>query len=375
MKILFFASDYQIGLSSLLTDQLIALKHNNIDVYPIAGEKSQEYELSERIEYHGITLHRIEGLDTHKRFFKLCYLLKKIIASHNIQFIHVQNNWQLALMAYTKYILLQNKEIKIIYTLHGFRHNSPIKAFFARLIIGTVLFLFADKIICMCNYLKKKFDLLSYKIAIIPLGIADSFFEEELPPMPTNGLQMIFPAQFRKGKNQDIIIKAFAKHLHDTNDIDSKLILPGSGPLLDKMKQLVYYYQIENRVVFPGLCSKKEIKDWYLKSNVGIIASNSETFGQSIVETVVLGRCLLSTHVGIADDILINGRNGFFFSSEEELVKIFSLLLAHPEKIKETGEYNFNQKSIFKWSEINKKYANLLNIMTIPKNSTFSTIL
>lgn len=39
MNILFFASDYKIGLSTLLTDQLLALHRNGINVYPVAGEK------------------------------------------------------------------------------------------------------------------------------------------------------------------------------------------------------------------------------------------------------------------------------------------------------------------------------------------------
>ena len=42
MNILFFASDYKIGLSTLLTDQLLALHRNGINVYPVAGEKNQE---------------------------------------------------------------------------------------------------------------------------------------------------------------------------------------------------------------------------------------------------------------------------------------------------------------------------------------------
>ena len=38
MNILFFASDYKIGLSTLLTDQLLALHRNDINVYPVAYE-------------------------------------------------------------------------------------------------------------------------------------------------------------------------------------------------------------------------------------------------------------------------------------------------------------------------------------------------
>lgn len=356
MKVLFFASDYQIGLSSLLTDQLIALNRSNIDVYPIAGEKSQEDELNRKIEYHGITLHRIDGLDTHKHFFKLCYLLKEIIKSHDIQLIHVQNNWQLAISSYIKTFLLPHKKIKIAYTLHGFRNNKPFKSILAQLIIGTALLLFADKIICMCSFLKRKFNLLSYKITVIPLGISDSFFEDHFPPMPMEGLQMVFPAQFRKGKNQQVIIRAFAQHLQNTEDKNSRLILPGSGSLLNSMVELSKSLGIEKRVIFPGRCTKEEIKQYYLMSNIGIIASNSETFGQSIVEPFVLGRCVITTPVGIAKDIISNGKNGFFFKDEKELTSLFTAIYKNQRIIQRIGASNFSARDKFNWKIISQLY-------------------
>lgn len=63
---------------------------------------------------------------------------------------------------------------------------------------------------------------------------------------------------------------------------------------------------------FPGLCSKRQTKELYLQSNIGIVSSNSETFGQSIVEPFVLGRCILTTAVGVAPDIIATGKMGSF---------------------------------------------------------------
>lgn len=363
-KLLFFASDYRIGQSALLTDQVLALQESNVPLTVITGEGEQESGLRDLLKENKVDYHIIRGLDVHSDFKRLVKDIRKIILVHKISIVHVQNNWQLALISYIKYVS-RCGSVRIVYTLHGFRHNHPFKAIIAKMIIGGALWLFADRIICMSTYLKHEFFFISYKILLLPLGIPQNFFltksEYNLPL--SDGLQMVFPAQFRYGKNQNLIIRAFNHHLKQTGDRFSHLYLPGDGELLSENKALVRKMGIEDRVSFPGLCSKEEVRNLYLQCNIGIVGSNSETFGQSIVETVVLGRCLLSTHVGIADDILINGRNGFFFSSEEELVKIFSLLLAHPEKIKGTGEYNFNQKSIFKWSEINKKYISLLNIM------------
>lgn len=351
-KLLFFASDFRIGLSALLTDQLVALFHSGIDVCAVAGENEQEPGLTEKVSANNIPFVRIMGLDAHHQFNRLAHELSQIVLREHVDVVHVQNNWQLALIAWVRFKLLSKRRFKIVYTLHGFRHNSKWKSLIAQMIIGTALFLFADKVICMCSYLKKKFCFLSYKIVLLPLGIPDDFFVQEQLPLPANGLQMIFPAQFRQGKNQDLIIKAFSKHIAKTGDNISHLILPGNGSLLEKMRGLAAQTGIANRVEFPGLCTKEEIFRLYLKSNIGIVSSNSETFGQSIVEPFVLGRCVLSTPVGIANDIIKKGINGYLFQSENELADIFTALYKSPSSIAQMGNNNFREREGFRWKKI-----------------------
>lgn len=359
-KLLFFASDYSIGLSTLLTDQLLALYHAELPFIAVAGEKEQEAGLGEKVQHLNLELYRISGLDTHRNFHQLAKQIADIIRKKDIGFVHVQNNWQLVLVTYAKCFLLKRPKPKVIYTLHGFRHNHPIKAIIAKMIIGMELLCFADRVICMSSYLKKQFQLLSYKIELIPLGIPDDYFKVEHTICTNKGLQMLFPAQFRYGKNQDLIIRAFANHIKKTGDSVSRLILPGSGPLWDEMKKLASNMGIENRVVFPGQCTKEEVLRLYMESNIGIIASNSETFGQCIVEPFVLGRCIISTSVGIAPDIIKDGENGYLYKSENELTAIMGWLYSSPSKIEEAGCNNYEQRNLFRWNAITKQYIEML---------------
>lgn len=358
-KVLFFASDFQIGLSSLLTDELLAFHRAGIELVAVAGEREQEKGLSERITVVP-SIFRINGLDDHQQFRLLANKIAEIIKSSDTTVIHVQNNWQLALAAYAKFVILRNRHLRIIYTLHGFRHNHPLKSIVARFIIGTALLCLADHVICMSSYLKRKFSFLSYKIELLPLGIPDNFFTNT-HELPTDcGLQMIFPAQFRYGKNQDVIIKAFAQHIKDTDDSISHLTLPGNGELFEQMKSLASELGIANRVSFPGQCTKEQIRQLYLQSNIGIIASNSETFGQSIVEPFVLGLCILTTPVGIAPDILSEGKGGFLFNTSKDLAQKMKLLYNTPSLIAQCGEHNYSKKEQFRWATISKQYHSLL---------------
>ena len=359
--ILFFASDFKIGLSSLLTDQLIALFKRGLNIVAIAGDNEQEKGLSQLIADNSISIIRINGLDEHHGFKQLSMKIAEIIRKYNVQIIHVQNNWQLALVSYAKYVLCNDRLIKVVYTLHGFRHNNPLKAFVARIIIGIALFCLVDRVICMSQFLKSKFFFLSYKIELLPLGISDSYFTNQHNIHIDNGLQMIFPAEFRKGKNQKKLLYAFARHIKSTNDMQSHLILPGSGVLLKDMMSLSDKLGISNRVSFPGQCTKEKIKELYLNCNIGLVSSNSETYGQSIVEPFVLGRCVISTSVGIAPDIILQGENGFIYKNEDELVSIMKRLYYDPSLMLKCGKRAYNNSKMFKWEEICMQYKSMID--------------
>lgn len=361
MKLLFFSSDFQIGLSALLVDEAIAFHQQGIPILCLAGEKEQEEGLKRFMEDNGVPLLIVDGLDEHRNFFVLARRIKQIIEEYAITHIHVQNNWQLAIIAYIRFILRIPSKVKVIYTLHGFRHNNLLKSVIARIMIGTLLWLTADRIICMCKYLQSVFWPLKYKSVLLPLGISEEFFEtHELPSIQDNGLQIIYPAQFRHGKNQELVIKAFADYLEQTRDEKTHLWLPGSGELLNKAKALASSLSLQNRISFPGQCTKKEVVDQYRKCNVAVVASNRETFGQSIVEPWVMGLIVVSRPVGIAPDIISPGQTGFLFKTQAELTSIWKQIANIPETQKKiTGNTN-REGSQFSWQKVVNLYKQRL---------------
>lgn len=362
-RLLYFASDFRIGLSALLSDQLISIAKNGVEIYALAGENEQEAGLSELLRNNNVNITRIHGLDAHHDINRLITDIYHIVIANDIDIIHVQNNWQLAIAGALKSKLFFKKKLKIVYTLHGFRHNSPFKSRIAQVLIGGALFVLADHVICMTNYLRAKFKLLSYKIDIVPLGVKDDFFTKKFIEPPIETMHMVFPAQFRKGKNQDIIVRAFAKYVKTSGDTTSTLTLPGAGELEEEIKRLSRELGIAKQVIFPGLLSKNEIKQLYLDSNIAIVASNSETFGQSIVEPFVIGRCVVSTPVGIAPEIIKNGENGYLFKTEEDLYTILSRISQNMSALKEIGLANYNKRDSFSWSNVTSIYVDKLGLI------------
>ena len=358
-KLLFFASDYQIGLSSLLTDQAIALHTGNVPLICVCGEKEQEPELRKLLREKGVPFRVIQGLDAHSSALYLAQSIFSIIEHDKISVVHVQNNWQLALMFLVRLRFLFKKKLSVIYTLHGFRHNSLIKSIIARVTIGAALLVSTSRIICMCQYLANVFFPLKWKISVIPLGIPEIFFERRsLPDIQKEGLQIIYPAQFRKGKNQNIVIKAFADYIKQSGDTKSRLCLPGSGDLLDEMKELAKSINILERVYFPGQCTKNQVFSLYQQHNIAVVASNRETFGQSIVEPFCMGRLVISRNVGIAPDIITHGKNGFLFDSAEDLTRIF-LQLQNCSSLMPFTEGTKKKAQLFTWENIVPRFKKI----------------
>jgi len=358
MNLLFFTSDYAIGLSSLLVQQSIAIsRERDINLVCVAGDTEQEDGLTEQMAENNIHLIRIKDMDKHLNFKQLSKKIGQIIEDNEIQFVHVQNNWQLSLLAFYKYKnIFRPKSFKIAYTLHGFRHNYPTRVMFAVVAIGMSLSFFANRVFVMSDYVKKHFFFLGKKMKKLYLGIDDSFFSKTENHVETNPIRLVFPAQFRTGKNQDIIINAIASYIDKTGDTSIELYLPGEGPLLEKYKEMAKDKGIEKNVIFPGQCTKLEIKELYEFCNVGIVSSNTETFGQSIVEPYVLGRCVLTRNVGVAPDIINNGVNGYLFRNKKDLTEILVKLSQNRSKIETIGNNNFENRNTFSWREIVKIY-------------------
>ena len=280
--------------------------------------------------------------------------------------VHTQTNWQLVISVIARF--LYGKKYSIFYTLHGYRHNYRWRSLAARYLIGLGLYLFADKIITSSSFLKKRFSFLKEKNEIIFLGLDDNFLGEYDPPEFNGIKRMIFPGEFRKGKNQDVLMRALKKYMDKTGDSNVELYLPGEGKKLRGYKRLVSKLGLEEKVFFPGFLTRNQMIELYRKCQFAIVPSNVETFGLCITEPFVLGRVVISRHVGVADDIIIHGENGFLYDTEEDLVELLIKILSDEEKCTMVARKAFDGRDVFRWSNLTEKYLALIDIHIPPEN-------
>jgi glycosyltransferase involved in cell wall biosynthesis len=170
-------------------------------------------------------------------------------------------------------------------------------------------------------YVASKFSFLRRRLVSIPLGEDNIFFDKSAPPDFSSPLNFVFPGVFRQGKNQKMLIEAFAIYFQQSDNLQGKLYLPGEGEFRSAVMNFAKSLGISDRVVFPGQLNRQEMLDIYSMCQVAVIPTNSETFGHCIAEPLVMQRIVISRHVGLAPDYLVHGVNGFLFNGKEQLVQ------------------------------------------------------
>jgi glycosyltransferase involved in cell wall biosynthesis len=362
-KVIMFASSHLIGLTSQLTEQSYGInKKIGSNLLIISGEKEQYPGLVDKIKANKVNHITIKGLDEHRDFLKLAKEFKKCVEQFNPEIVHARTNWQLAIAATVRFFL--KKKYSIIYTIHGYRHNYLIRSIIARYLIGLALYLFADLIITPSSFLRSKFSFLGGRNKILFIGVDDDFFIEYNPPSFESTKRLIFPGEFRQGKNQDLLIRAIRGYIDKTNDGDIELYLPGKGEKLESCKSLCRELKLENKVFFPGFLTRDKMLDLYLKCQFAVIPTNIETFGHCITEPYVLGRVVISRHVGVADDIIVHGKTGFLYNTEDELLETLLRVLPDKEKCSLVSRDAFNGRDVFRWDNICRQYLQLIDRIT-----------
>ena len=352
MKIIQVASSHKMGLTNQETQLALAYSGiSELDVLVVTGKNEQYEGCFELLKSKGVANKVIKGFDVHHNFLRLVKELLDIVNEFNPDIVTVNTNWQLAIVGIAN-ILCKNK-FKLIYTVHGFRHNSPFKSMIARYLIGLLLMLFADLINAPTTYVKNKYLLLRRKIVCIPLGEDNVFFLHSISPDFSKPFNFLFAGVFRAGKNQAMLVEAFADYLKISKNSESMLYLPGEGELRPNAMKIAKDLGVANRVVFPGQLNRQEMLKMYEQCQVAIVPTNEETFGHCIAEPLVLSRIVISRSIGLAPDYIVDGENGFFFEGKNELIrcmlKVHSMNQHDLQKISKSARVTGKS---FRWDNI-----------------------
>ncbi|WP_168525543.1 glycosyltransferase [Acinetobacter sp. A3] len=103
-----------------------------------------------------------------------------------------------------------------------------------------------------------------------------------------DGPYIVNVGKFKAQKRHDVLVRAYAKA-----NINEKLVLVGTGELLEQTKQLVKELDIENKVIFAGF--KKNPYPYMKHAKFMVLSSDFEGLGLVILESITLGTPVIST--------------------------------------------------------------------------------
>lgn len=138
-------------------------------------------------------------------------------------------------------------------------------------------------------------------IEVIPNAIRDVKIYPEIKRENT----ILFVGRFAWEKDPEILIKAFSQIKNITN---WNLVMAGSGPLLNKMKELTKQLNITNKVIFLGEVS--QIDEIFAKAKIYVLPSVLEGFPNALCEAMAAGLPSITFSSIPHESIISNFENG-----------------------------------------------------------------
>lgn len=255
----------------------------------------------------------------------------------------------------------------------GFYDSSLLN--WVRFQIGKRTLKYADGIRVVREKIKQ--DLISFygikpqKITVLPIFVDIERFSAMVPKFnlkekyPQFKNIILVASRLSFEKNIETILRAFAQV--SVRVQESGLIIVGDGPRKKYLEKLAKRLGISHCVIFEGW--QNDVASYFSSADLFVNASFFEGYGMSIVEAISFGCPVLTSSVGIAQDILKDGHNALV--CYENMSSCFTnkmiTFFSNPSmraSISSTAHNDIRKHALSKEvyiSQYNESFANILN--------------
>jgi len=164
-----------------------------------------------------------------------------------------------------------------------------------------------------------------------PIDVLPIFVEEKeflSPRQETGENTVVTLSRLEKEKNIESAIRIFKK-VHDAN-INTRLIVIGDGSERKSLEQLAEFEGLTDSVTFAGWLKTPE--KILQKATVFLHTSYYEGYGIALIEAALAGVPMVTTNVGVAEELVDNGSNSFVIDVHnlDEFAEKITFLLQDP---------------------------------------------
>jgi D-inositol-3-phosphate glycosyltransferase len=162
------------------------------------------------------------------------------------------------------------------------------------------------------------------QVSIVPCGVNTELFQpvDRLEARRSLGLEagesiVLSVGRIEPLKGLDRLIEAFSILARP----DKKLLIIGgdeySGTEISRLKELAAQLGVGEKVIFKGTVKQDILPFYYAAADVTAVASYYESFCLIILESLACGTPVVSTNVGVAGQVIVNGQNGKVVADNE----------------------------------------------------------
>ena len=199
-----------------------------------------------------------------------------------------------------------------------------------------------------------EYDVKSEKISIIPNGVDLSLFDTNTEKNPK---KIVFAGAMYYHRGLDVLLEAIPAVIKRIPD--AKFILLGSGKEMEKLKKIVLENKLENSVEFKGWIKRDKIPENISNASIGIgplrlTEVTSRALPIKVLEYMAVSLPVIAQKGTLPEDILENGKNGYFIENATELAEKIIVLLNQPNKVENMGIQSLKMIQKFSWDNVVK---------------------
>lgn len=207
-----------------------------------------------------------------------------------------------------------------------------------------------------------EFGISKEKLHIIPMGIRIDDTEKT----PNDTLQLLFVGRIARVRRIELLLQAVEKltlpfHLTIAGGEEKTSSVTRSG-YLKELKDLTERLNLNSKVTFTGRKTQEDLESYYKMADIFLYPSKYENFGQPLIEAGAHGLPIVTTPVGVARDIVIDGETGYLTSDDPKAISEGIYLLRDSNLRRQMGSQIKNLiREKFNWENIMNQYLALYN--------------
>ncbi len=210
----------------------------------------------------------------------------------------------------------------------------------------------ATTVLAMSHHMKAYMEYLWPRKSFLILGNGVDLSKYFHTTSATSIIGLIYVGRLIKSKRVSDAIKALSRVINDSPPI--RLIIIGSGPLENELKNLCIQLKIENNVNFLGQINPSKIHRYLSNADIFIFPTESEGFPNAVLEAMASGLPILASQITVIPELVRNKVNGLLHPPRNInlLSENLKMLLFNNELRHSMGEKSRELASQYSWDNI-----------------------